>query len=126
MYPAMSMLGRVMIAVLFIVSGIGKIMRWSGTLGYMQSKGLPATEVLLVLTIVLELGAGLGLLFDRLLAPAALLLAAFCLASGVIFHNFWTFEAAQAPNQMNHFLKNIALAGALVVIAATPRVRDRS
>jgi putative oxidoreductase len=54
-------------------------------------------------------------------AGASLALATFCVATAVIFHNFWTYEdAVQYRNQFNHFMKNIALAGAFLTIAATP------
>jgi putative oxidoreductase len=119
MQTSLLTLGRVLLASLFVISGIRKIMGWAGTLGYMQSKGLPATEILLVATIALELIGGLMVAFNMFAMPAAVLLAGFCLVSGVIFHNFWAIgDAAQYSNQMIHFMKNVALAGGLLITAA--------
>ncbi len=111
-------LGRFLLASLFLVSGVRDIMGWGGVIGFMQSKGLPAAEILLVATVVLKLVGGLMLVFNRFAAPAAILLAGFCLASAVIFHNFWAVDAAQYSNQLNHFMKNVSLAGALLMAAA--------
>ena len=85
----------------------------------MQSKGLPSAELLLVATVALKLLGGLMLAFNRYAAPAAVLLAGFCLVTALIFHNFWAVDAAQYSNQLNHFMKNISLAGALLMVAGT-------
>jgi putative oxidoreductase len=119
MQTSLLTLGRILLASLFVISGIRKIMGWAGTLGFMQSKGLPATEILLVATIALEIIGGLMIAFNMFAMPAAVLLAGFCLLSGVIFHNFWAVDAAQYGNQLAHFMKNIALAGGLLVTAAS-------
>ena len=114
-------LGRFLLASLFLVSGVRDIMGWGGVVGFMQSKGLPAVELLLGATVALKLVGGLMLVFNRYAAPAAILLAGFCLATAVIFHNFWAVDAAQYSNQLNHFMKNVALAGALLMAAATSK-----
>lgn len=119
MQPLLLNLGRVLIASIFLISGARKALGFAGTAQYMQSKGLPYAEILLLATIALELICGLMIVFNRLAAPAAVLLAGFCVLSGLIFHNPWTADAAQYMNQFNHFLKNIALAGGLLFIAGS-------
>ena len=111
--------GRILFASLFLVSGVRDVLGWGGVVGFMQSTGLPSAELLLVATVALKLLGGLMLVFNRYAAPAAVLLAGFCLATAVIFHNFWAVDAAQYSNQLNHFMKNISLAGALLMVAGT-------
>jgi putative oxidoreductase len=113
--------GRILLVLIFLISGGNKAMDVAGTAGTIASKGLPQPQVLAALTILLEIGGGLLVIFNRFAVPAALALAAFCMATAVIFHNFWAWEdAAQYRNQFNHFMKNIALAGAFLTIAAAP------
>lgn len=110
-------LGRILLASLFVISGVRKLMGWSGAVGYVQSKGLPAAEMLLMATVALEIIGGLMVAFNVFAAVPAVLLAGFCLLSGALFHNFWAVDAAQFQNQLNHFLKNVALAGGLLAVA---------
>jgi putative oxidoreductase len=114
-------LGRILLVLIFLISGANKAMDVAGTAGTIAGKGLPQPQVLAALTILLEIGGGLLVIFNRFAIPAALALAAFCVATAVIFHNFWAWEdAVQYRNQFNHFMKNIALAGAFLTIAAAP------
>ncbi len=112
-------LGRIMLASLFVISGVRKLMGWAGTLGYMQSKGLPSAEILLMATVALEIIGGLMIAFNIFATVPAVLLAGFCLLSGALFHNFWAVDAAQYANQLNHFMKNVALAGGLLAVAGS-------
>jgi putative oxidoreductase len=113
--------GKILLVFIFLLSGARKAMDVAGTAGTIAGKGLPYPDVLAALTILLEIGGGLLVIFNRFAVPAALALAAFCLATGVIFHNFWSYEdAGQYRNQFNHFMKNLAIAGAFLTIAATP------
>jgi putative oxidoreductase len=113
--------GRVLLVLIFLISGARKAMDVVGTAGVIASKGLPYPEIVAALTILLEIGGALLVIFNRFAAPAALALAAFSVAAGVLFHNFWAFEdPAQYRNQFNHFMKNIAIAGAFLTIAAAP------
>jgi putative oxidoreductase len=113
--------GRVLLVLIFLISGARKAMDVVGTAGVIASKGLPYPEIVAALTILLEIGGALLVIFNRFAAPAALALAAFSVAAGVLFHNFWAFEdPAQYRNQFNHFMKNIAIAGAFFTIAAAP------
>ncbi|HEY4374745.1 MAG TPA: DoxX family protein [Burkholderiales bacterium] len=108
--------GRVLIAVIFIFSGIAKLTGLQGTAGYIASAGLPAAYALAVAAMIVELGGGLLLIagFKTRIAAAALLL--FTLAAGFLFHNFWTVPADQVQNTMIHFMKNISMAGGLLYV----------
>jgi putative oxidoreductase len=115
---AAALVGRILIAIIFIKSGWGKIGGWDGTAGYMAAKGLPMVPLLLAATIALELGGGLMLAIGWKVRWAALLFFLWLIPTTLIFHAFWGIDAAQVQNQMNHFLKNVAIMGAMLVVFA--------
>ena len=114
----LSLTGRVLLAVLFLPAGLSKIGGFSGTVGYITSKGLPFPELAAVAAIVLEVAGGLALLLGFGTRWAALALAGFTLVATVIFHNYWAMPAAQQMVQQLMFMKNIAVVGGLLTLAA--------
>lgn len=106
-----SPLGRSLLALIFVVSGVGKIGAYAGTQGYMEAFGIPG--LLLPLVIALEIGGGLALALGWQARLAALALAGFSLLSAVVFHSDFGNQM-----QMIMFMKNVALAGALLFITA--------
>lgn len=112
LYPV----GRALAGVLFLVSGINKILGFSYVAGWMSSSGLPAAGVLLALTILLEVGAGLALITGFQARFAAAALALFLVPVTLIFHGFWHADAAELQNQLNHFLKNVAILGGMLIV----------
>jgi putative oxidoreductase len=114
----LALIGRVLIAALFVPAGFGKIVGFAGTAQYIASKGLPASEVLTVLATVVELGGGLALLVGLFTRWSALALAGFTVVAGLIFHNYWALPADQQMMQQLMFMKNIAIAGGLLALAA--------
>ena len=115
---AMALLGRVLIAALFIPSGWGKIAGFSGLVGYIASKGVPLPEVCAAIAIAVELGLGILLLVGFKTRWTALLMAIFVLVITPIFHAYWAVEAAQVMAQKQSFYKNLAIAGGLLAFAA--------
>ena len=113
-----ALIGRALLAVVFVPAGYSKIGGFAGTAGYMASKGMPAVEVLLALTIVVELGGGLMLLFGWKARWAALALAGFTLLAALLFHNYWALPAADQMMQRLMFTKNLGIAGGLLLIFA--------
>jgi putative oxidoreductase len=109
--------GRILLAVIFIISGFGKIMGFDGTVGYIGTK-LPMPQVVAVLTIGVELGGGILLAIGYKARWAALALAIFTLAAAILFHDFWAAEEAQKMNQQINFLKNLAIAGGMLMVFA--------
>lgn len=103
--------GRILLALIFILAGYGKINGWDGTLGFMASKGLPMPEVLLALTILVELGGGLLLLVGFQARWAALALFLFLIPVTLIFHPFWA-----VAGEYNSFMKNLAIMGGMLYI----------
>lgn len=113
-----ALIGRILVAYLFIPAGIGKLTGFAGTVGYIASKGLPMPEVLAALAIVVEIGAGVALLVGYKTRWAALLLALFTLSAAVFFHNYWGVPADQQMMQQLMFGKNLGIAGGLLALAA--------
>jgi putative oxidoreductase len=111
-------LGRLLIAALFIPAGLTKIPGFEKTAAYMAAKGLPLVSLLLVLTIVIEAGCGLLILIGWRAREAALLLFLFLIPVTLIFHGFWGIEdlAARAQEQ-RIFMKNLAIMGGVLMIA---------
>jgi putative oxidoreductase len=110
--------GRILLSLMFIISGWGKITGFAGTAGYMASKGMPFSEVLLVGTIIVELGGGLMLLFGWNARIAASAIFLFIIPATLIFHNFWAVDPAQAQGQMIHFMKNVTIMGGMLYVMA--------
>ena len=103
--------GRLLLATLFIVAGYGKIAGYDGTAGYMAALGVPA--LLLPVVIALELGGGLALALGFKTRIVAFLLGGFTMLAGLIFHNNFA-----DPMQQVMFLKNVAIAGAFLMLLA--------
>lgn len=114
----LSLVGRLLLALLFLPAGIGKITGYAGTVGYIASKGLPLPEVGAAIAIAVEVLGGLALIFGWGTRFAALALALFTLAASVFFHNFWALPADQQMVQQLMFIKNIAVVGGLLTLAA--------
>lgn len=115
---AAALVGRILLAVLFIPAGFAKIGGFAGTAGYIASKGLPLPEVGAAVAIAVEIVAGIALLVGWKTRWAALVLAAFTLAATVFFHNFWGVPADQQMVQKLMFNKNIAVVGGLLLAFA--------
>jgi putative oxidoreductase len=111
MQSLVPLLGRILLAAIFISSGFGKITGFEGTVGYIASKGLPMPQLLALGAIVVELGGGLMLLVGWKTRWAAAALLVFTALAALLFHDFWAAPPDQAQNQMIHFMKNICMAG---------------
>lgn len=111
---------------LFVVAGVNKIFGFAYVAGWMASMGLPGASTLLVLTIALEIGAGAMLVVDWKRHWAAWALAAFLVPTTVVFHAFWSADAAQFQDQLTAFLKNLAILGAMLLIAAQSMPASRT
>lgn len=115
--------GRALAGVLFLVSGINKLLAFGYVAGWMQGSGIPAAGALLVLTILLEVGGGLALITGIQARAAAAALALFLVPVTLIFHGFWHADAADFQNQLNHFLKNVAILGGMLVVFGIEHAR---
>ena len=114
----LALLGRMLLAWLFVPAGFGKIAGFSGAVGYATSVGLPLPEVGVAVGLLIELVGGLMLLVGFMTRPAAVLLAFFTLVASFFFHAYWSLPADQAMMQQLMFNKNIAISGGLLAFAA--------
>jgi putative oxidoreductase len=103
--------GRILIAVLFLASGLGKIGAYTATLGYMSAVGVPGA--LLPVVIATEVLGALAIIAGWQTRTAAVLLAGFSVVSALIFHANFADQI-----QMIMFFKNIAIAGGFLLLAA--------
>ena len=118
LHNPLSLVGRLLMAALFFPAGISKVAGFAGTVGYIASKGAPVPEVAAIIAIIVEVGGGLALILGFKARWAALALAAFTLVATVMFHNYWTFPAEQQMMQQLMFMKNVAVIGGLLTLAA--------
>jgi putative oxidoreductase len=111
------LVGRTLIALIFVLSGFGKITGFEATVGYIASKGLPLASAAAVAAIVVELGGGILLIVGWKARWAAAAMFVFTAMAAVIFHNFWAVPADQVQNTMIHFMKNVSMMGGLLYVA---------
>jgi putative oxidoreductase len=107
------LLGRVLIGVPFLMSGLGKLSAYAGTVGYISAVGLPAPSLAYILAVLIEVGGSLMLISGYRVRPVSLVMAVFSLATAVFFHRNFGDQ-----NQMIHFLKNVMIAGGLLQISS--------
>mgnify|MGYP001814130217 FL=1 len=104
-------LGRLLIALIFVISGVGKLGSYAGTQGYMESMGVPGA--LLAPVIALEVLGGLAIILGWQTRLVAFLLAGFCIVSAILFHGNIGDQMQQIQ-----FLKNLGLAGGFLFLVA--------
>lgn len=110
--------GRVLLASLFVLGGINKIINYDATALTMSDMGFPIVELLLPATITLELGAGLIVAVGKNGASvSAILLFAYTLVVNLIFHRFWDMSGDIAQLELSLFFKNISVSGGLLYLA---------
>lgn len=117
-YHWAALAGRILLGVMFAMSGFDKIGGFEGTAGYIASKGLPLPQVLTVLTILVELGGGILLIVGWKARWAALALAVFTLLAAFLFHGYWGVPQAQRMSEYNSFWKNVTIAGGMLMVFA--------
>ncbi|WP_111641683.1 DoxX family protein [Marinimicrobium alkaliphilum] len=113
-----SLVGRCLLGFIFLGSGLGKIGGYAVTAESMMDKGLPLVDLLLIATIVIEVGAGALLMLGAWTRAAALVLIAWLVPVTLVFHNFWAMPPAEQELEMMMFMKNLAIMGGLLVLAA--------
>lgn len=106
------LVGRILLVVLFALSGFGKVMGYDATAGYMTSHGMPFVPILLPLTILVELGGALLIALGLFTRPVALLMFLFLIPVTLVFHT-----SGDSANQIQ-MLKNISIMGGMLLLAA--------
>jgi putative oxidoreductase len=107
------LVGRILLALIFLIAGVGKITGFAGTVGYMEAYGVPMAQLLAVVAIVIEVGGGILLIVGWQARWAAAALFLFTLIVTPIFHAFWS-----DPGEQVSFLKNLAIMGGLLYVMA--------
>jgi putative oxidoreductase len=113
------LVARILIGVLFLVAGIMKAMNIAGTTAYMTRLGFPAPVLMAYLSTIIELASGVLLIIGWQTRRVAWLLVVYVVIATGMAHRFWEYEPAQRVNQINHFLKNLALIGAMLYIVVS-------
>ena len=118
LYPWMHVVGRVFFSMIFIASGIGHIVQLEATAAYVQGKGLPAPKLAAALSGLIILTGGILILIGWTRFIGAGLIFLFLVPTAFLMHPFWKeSETLAKQNEMAHFMKNIALAGAALLFA---------
>lgn len=111
-------LGRILLALVFVLSGFGKIWTIDATAGQMASHGIPLPNLLVYGVVALEFGGGLAFMFGLFTRPLALIFAFYLLTLALVFHNYWAMPAAQMHAQQVAFLEHISMLGGMLYVFA--------
>jgi putative oxidoreductase len=113
------MAGRILLTVLFVMTGWEKLTGFSGTIKYMETVPAPMPKISAAIAVVMELFVGLFLVLGIATRPLALLLAICIFGTAIIGHKFWTMEGEARYNNRINFFKNISIIGGLLLLAVT-------
>jgi putative oxidoreductase len=113
-----TLLARVLISQIFLISGVMKVVDWSGTEARMAERGMFLIPLFLAAATLVELAGGLSLLLGWKARLGALVLLVYLIPVTFTFHNFWTYPPDKREVQMLFFLHNWALMGGLLFVAA--------
>jgi putative oxidoreductase len=116
-HPAVTLIGRLLMAALFIIFGIRKVLAFSFYAGYFAKLGMPMPEVMVVLAILVEVGGGLALAIGWKTRWMAWALVIFTVIATFMAHRYWEFDAQQYAAQMTNFWKNMTIVGGLLMVA---------
>jgi putative oxidoreductase len=108
-----ALLGRLLLSVIFILSGVQKLVGFSGTVEFMGAEGLPFPMLAAIVAVVVECVGGILLIIGYQTRPTGIVMALWCIATALIAHSDFGNQ-----DQMIHFLKNVALAGSFLQLVA--------
>jgi putative oxidoreductase len=114
----MLFVGRVLVAMIFIASGLSKIPGWESTISYMASRGIPWVPLFLFPAIFIEVLGGLSILLGFRAKAGAIVLLLYLIPVTLLFHGFWSEAGAERQMQLINFMKNLAIMGGLFGLAA--------
>jgi len=114
---AVPLLGRILVSVVFILGGVGKITGFSMEEGMVAAKHLPMPAVALGIALLIELVGGLAILLGLFTRFTAWILFLYLIPTTLLFHNFWALEGMDRIDNMIHFQKNLAIMGGLLFLA---------
>jgi putative oxidoreductase len=111
------LLGRILMSLVFILAGVGKIMGFSIEEGMVAAKHLPMPALALSIALLIELIGGLCILFGLFTRLTAWILFLYLIPTTLLFHNFWALQGMDRIDTMIHFEKNLAIMGGLLLLA---------
>ncbi|NQZ27152.1 MAG: DoxX family protein [Colwellia sp.] len=109
--------GRVLLALYFLVPGIMKFVSWDMHIQLMEKHNMPFVPVLLVLAGIFQIVAALMLIANRFTGIVALLLAGLVLVINISLHDFWNFSGLDGAHEMQNFIKNLGIFAGLLVLS---------
>jgi putative oxidoreductase len=110
--------GRILLALIFVISGYNKLVGFDGTVGYIASKGLPLPQLAAAAAIAIELVGGVLLVIGWQARWAATAIFLFLIPTTLIFHAFWAAPAANLQMETIQFMKNLCIMGGMLYIMA--------
>lgn len=114
--------GRVLLGIYFLLPGLGKIFTYSDNLILLASKAVPLSVISLPLTILIEIGLGLFLIFGKYLRVSSLILFALTILINIFIHDFWNLSGDIQAHEAQNFYKNMGVAAGLLILATTKKV----
>jgi len=117
--PALLLIARILLMLLFVIFGYQKLIHFGGTVQYMQALGTPLPTIGALIAVVLEFFAGLAIMLGFFTRPIALILAIYTLATAIIGHPFWSMSGPEQMAAEINFYKNISIIGGLLLLSVT-------
>jgi putative oxidoreductase len=112
------LVGRILLAAIFVLSGIMKLADFEGSLGHMMAQGIPYASALLVIAAIVEIAGGLSIITGFLTRLGAFALFLYLIPVTLLFHDFWNLAGQERIAQSAQFMKNLAIMGGLLVLMA--------
>ncbi|WP_312915666.1 DoxX family protein [Stenotrophomonas sp.] len=113
------LLARLALMLLFVLSGWAKLHDFQGTVGYMASLQAPLPQVAAAIAVAMEFVVAIALMLGIAVRPLALLFVAFVLGTALLGHAFWGMQGAERAANLTQFLKNVSIAGGLLLLVVT-------
>ncbi|MBF8730437.1 MULTISPECIES: DoxX family protein [Pseudomonas] len=113
------LLARVLLMILFILSGWSKLTGFEGTVNYMSSLGAPAPMLAAAIAVIMEFAVGILLILGFYTRPLAFLFALFVLGTALLGHPYWNMVDPERSANMTQFLKNMSIVGGLLLLAVS-------
>jgi putative oxidoreductase len=115
-------IGRALLGIYFLLPGLGKIFTYSDNLILLASKGVPLSVISLPLTILIEIGLGLFLIFGKYVRVSSFILFALTILINIFIHDFWNLSGDIQAHETQNFYKNMGVAAGLLILATTKKV----
>ncbi|MCO7516455.1 DoxX family protein [Pseudomonas guariconensis] len=111
------LIARILLMILFIMSGWSKLTGFEGTVGYMTSLGAPVPMLAAAIAVIMEFAVGILLILGFYTRPLAFLFALFVVGTALLGHPFWNMVDPERSANMTQFFKNLSIVGGLLLLA---------